>query len=116
MNGFCHIEIPSKDLVAANAFYEGVFGWKMSTMEGFDNYLLFETDDGVGGAFSPELEINEKPGILLHILVEDIDAMLEAIGKHGGKTHIPKTEIPGIGFYAVFSDAEGNQLGLYSEK
>jgi predicted enzyme related to lactoylglutathione lyase len=116
MNGFCHIEIPSKDLSKAKGFYEGVFGWKVYGMEGFDNYLLFETGDGIGGGFSPQLALNQTAGILLHILVADIENTLDKIEQHGGQTVLPKTEIPGMGYYAVFSDAEGNQLGIYSEQ
>jgi len=53
---------------------------------------------------------------LLYILVDDIPARLKKIDGHGGKTITPMTAIPGMGFYAVFSDAEGNQIGLFSEK
>jgi predicted enzyme related to lactoylglutathione lyase len=116
MNGFCHIEIPSKDLEKAKAFYEGVFGWKVSAWEGMENYLVFETGDGVNGGFTTEFEISKTAGIMLYIQVEDIPGTLGNINKHGGKTILPKTQIPNVGYYAIFSDAEGNQLGLFSEK
>jgi predicted enzyme related to lactoylglutathione lyase len=116
MNGFCHIEIPSKDLSKAKAFYEAVFAWKISPWEGMSNYLMFETGDGVGGGFSTEFELSKTAGIILYILVEDIPATLEKIGKQGGKIILTKTQIPNVGYYAIFSDAEGNQLGLFSNK
>ena len=115
MNGFCHVEIPSKDLEKAKAFYEGVFGWKVYSPEGFEGYYLYETGDGIGGGFSTQLDINSQAGILPHILVEDIPATLESIGNHGGETLIPRTEIPNVGYFAVFKDAEGNQMALYSK-
>ena len=116
INGFCHIEIPSKDLNKAKAFYEGVFNWKVNAWEGMDRYMVFETGDGVGGGTTPSLEISSKGGPLLYIQVEDIPDSLKKVDGHGGKTVTPKTAIPGMGFYAVFSDAEGNQIGLYSDK
>ena len=116
MNGFCHIEIPSKDLSRAKAFYGDVFGWKISAWEGASNYLMFETGEGVGGGFTTEFDLSKKAGILLYILAEDIPATLEKIAKYGGKTVLPKTQIPNVGYYAIFSDAEGNQMGLYSQK
>ena len=116
MNHFCHIEIPSKNLKKAKAFYEAVFGWKISAWEGSPNYLMFETGEGVGGAFTTEFKVTKTAGILLYIHVESIPKCLTKITKAGGKTLRPKTKIPKIGFYAIFSDAEGNQLGLFSNK
>ncbi len=116
MNDLCHVEIPCKDLDKAKAFYEGVFGWKIYQPEGFEGYMLYETKEGIGGGFSTTLEINSQAGILVHILVEDIPATLEAVKNHGGATVKPKTEIPEVGFWAQFTDAEGNQMALFSRK
>jgi predicted enzyme related to lactoylglutathione lyase len=116
MNHFCHIELPSKNLKKAKAFYETVFGWKISTWEGSANYLMFETPEGVGGAFTTEFKLAKTAGILLYIHVESIPKCLTKIIKAGGKTIKPKTKITKIGFYAIFTDAEGNQLGLFANK
>ena len=32
----------------------------------------------------------------------------------GAKTLMPKTSIPGIGWFALFADPTGNQVGLYT--
>ena len=116
MNGFCHIEIPARDPARVKLFYEKVFGWKVSSVPGFGDYQMFETGDGPGGGFNTELQIMENAGILVHIMVEDIDGTLAKINANGGKTVLPKTTIPGIGYYAVFIDSEGNQMGMYSQK
>ena len=114
MNNFCHIEIPTKDPQRVKAFYETVFGWKVTQPEGFGEYQMFETDEGPGGGFNPELPIVKQAGVLPHILVDDIDGVLDTICNNGGSTVVPKTEIPGIGYYALFCDSEGNQMALYS--
>ena len=116
MNHLCHIEIPSKDLGKAKAFYENVFGWKVYSPEGFKDYMVYETPEGVGGGFNNMLEINRQSGMLVHIQVEDIPGTLQAIEKHGGAIVKPKTEIPGIGSWAQFTDAEGNQMALFSNE
>jgi predicted enzyme related to lactoylglutathione lyase len=44
-----------------------------------------------------------------------IDATLETIEAHGGKTVLPKREIPHVGWWAVFADPSGNHLGLFTK-
>ena len=57
-----------------------------------------------------------KPGeVLIYIATDDIDASLAKINKLGGKTLVPKNEIPDIGWYAVFTDPTGNKFGLYTD-
>jgi predicted enzyme related to lactoylglutathione lyase len=34
----------------------------------------------------------------------------------GGKITMPKTEIPNMGFFAIFLDSEDNMLGIYQDK
>jgi len=43
----------------------------------------------------------------------NIEATLAKIKAHGGTTAVPKTEIPGMGWFAIFNDPTGNMIGLY---
>jgi predicted enzyme related to lactoylglutathione lyase len=48
---------------------------------------------------------------------DDLQEVASKIEANGGKIIVPKTEIgPEMGFYAMFSDSEGNRLGLHSLK
>jgi len=47
--------------------------------------------------------------------VQDLDAMLVKIMTHGGTIINPKMAIPGIGWFALFKDAEDNVFGLMQE-
>ena len=47
---------------------------------------------------------------------DDIDASLAKAESLGGKTVIPKTEIPGVGWFGFFSDPTGNVVSLYTSK
>ena len=49
-----------------------------------------------------------------YVTRDDIEASLEKVGSNGGSTVMPKTEIPGFGHFAVFTDPTGNKSGLYS--
>jgi predicted enzyme related to lactoylglutathione lyase len=108
-----HIEIPANVPHEASDFYAKLFGWKIMTDEAMD-YVMFEPDDGPGGGFS-RIGERVKPGdVLLYIDTDDIAATLAEIEANGGSTVQPKTEIPTIGWFAVFQDPTGNVLGLFT--
>jgi predicted enzyme related to lactoylglutathione lyase len=52
--------------------------------------------------------------VVIYIDTDDIDEMLGRIEAAGGKTLLPKTEIPGMGWFAFFADPTGNRIGLYT--
>lgn len=115
MNGICHLEIPSADFEKARKFYGELFGWKFQEMPGVD-YLLFTPPTGVGGGFSKGFEIVTKPGYLFHIEVEDIEAIIAKAKEMGGGCPKGKTQItPEYGYYAILTDLEGNQLGIWGK-
>jgi hypothetical protein len=110
-NTICHAEIPVADLNEAKEFYSKVFGWKIEVMPEM-GYATFETDSPPGGGFNKVDKV--KPGgVLLYIMVEDIEKKLEKIEEAGGRTISGKNEIPNVGWMALFSDVFGNVLGLF---
>jgi hypothetical protein len=46
-------------------------------------------------------------------MVDDIEATLAKASTLGGKTVVPKQEVPGMGWFAWFQDPEGNCIGLW---
>ena len=112
-----HIEIPDANSSAAGKFYSDVFDWQIEVDQAY-NYVQFRSEGGPGGGFVEPAEGNPveyKPDrLLVYIATDDIDATLAAIEAHGGKTVRPKTEIPHVGWWAVFNDPTGNQLALFT--
>ena len=73
------------------------------------------------GAISYSSEFDFLPsehGVLIHFNCEDIAQTLEKVLQKGGKVVIPRTkiEVEGRGWFAVFTDCEGNRIGIYAEK
>ena len=73
------------------------------------------------GAISYSSEFDFLPsehGVLIHFNCEDIAQILEKVLQKGGKVVIPRTkiEVEGRGWFAVFTDCEGNPIGIYAEK
>jgi uncharacterized protein len=111
----CHVEIPVADQAAAGAFYSELFGWEYRPMPEMD-YAVFSPGEGPGGGF-PKIDgqmfrANEP---LVHVLTDDVDASLDKAVSLGGAVTVPKTEIPGIGWFGVFTDPSGNRIGLFKD-
>lgn len=89
-----------------------MFNWKISGDENKDwAYWLADTGEKPGGGMwrFPE----GKPlGVLVYILVDDIDKALEKVVKHEGKVVSPKSR-EGENFMAMIADPDGNLFGLY---
>ena len=111
---FIHVEIPCTDFEKAKKFYEEVFGWKTNYMPE-RAYMLFETGGGLDGGFYKSSEHAGRQGVINYIDVEDIEKTLEAITLHGGATIASKTPVESSGWFALFSDPDGNVLGLWKE-
>ncbi len=112
-----HVEIPAKDLEMASAFYREAFGWDINQPPGFEGYRTFAAPGGPGGGFPQVDEHNVRPGqVTIYISTDDIDSSLAKIESLGGKTVMPKTEIPGVGWFGTFTDPTGNTLALFTSR
>ena len=113
MDKLVHWEIASTDLARSKDFYANLFGWKAQGWA--DDYMLFEVEGGVGGAFMKVAKMPE-PCIRVYIGVADVAAALVKAEGLGAKTSMPKTEIGrGMGFAGSFIDPCGCLIGLWSQ-
>ena len=108
-----HIELSAADPKAAGKFYKDLFGWKIEADEKLQ-YVQFTPDAAPGGGFNQVGENAQAGDVLVYVSTDDIEASLAKAEKLGGKSLMPKTEIPGIGWFAIFSDPTGNKVGLYT--
>lgn len=115
-----HVEIPTKDPVATNEFYTNLFGWKHEFFPNL-NYHRFYTESGPGGGyvelgtdFAKEARHNNINQVRISVLTDDIEGTLAKAEALGGKIVKPRTEIPDMGWYAIFVDPQGNHIGLFT--
>ena len=109
-----HIEFPADNTDRAQAFYKGLFGWDFEGYEALPGYFLFTTGtiDSSGGAVGARgTATGDK--LRIYITVDSLDETLPKVEPLGGKIVLPKSEIPGQGWYAVVNDSEGSEVGLY---
>ncbi|MFQ5855738.1 MAG: VOC family protein [Anaerolineae bacterium] len=116
-NPFAHVEIGTRDMAKASGFYKKVFDWKIDAtpMGEGETYDLIDTGTPPGGGiFVPAPEV--PVGVTVYIQVNNIEETLGKIEGAGGKTVMPKQEVPEEGWFALFSDLDGNVLGLWESK
>ena len=115
-------EIPASDFHRAVDFYETVLGMQLPTFECETEKMACFTEEGeTVGAISYASNFDFLPsthGVLIHFNCEDIEQTLEKVLLKGGEVVSPKTKIEadGKGWFAVFTDSEGNRIGIYAEK
>jgi uncharacterized protein len=107
-----HFEITVKDSRKGKRFYESLFGWKVTTLPGLQ-YGLVDTGVrmGINGGIG-QVPPGDRPRVVFFVQVEDLAGTLtRAIGQ-GGQVVVPVTEVPGMVSFALFSDPDGNVVGL----
>lgn len=110
-----HIEIPAQDREVSASFYSALFGWEMHDHPEMQ-YTTFTAASGPGGGLATIDGENAKPGqVLIHVGTDDVDASLSRAAELGGSIVVPKTAIPGMGWFGVFTDPVGNRIGVYQD-
>lgn len=107
-----HWEIGGIDARKLQDFYGKLFDWKVDTNYPM-NYGMVNTgsEGGINGGIGLTGE-DKRPYVTFYIQVDDLQAYLDKAEKLGGKTVVPPTEIPNVVTFALFTDPEGNRIGL----
>ena len=115
-----HFEIPADDVEKLRRFYSELFGWKIEKMLGPVEYYGIETvpvnekgmpeRPGVNGGMMKRQNPDHKP--VNYIAVESVDEYVKKIEALGGRVIAPKMEVPGVGWWALALDPEGNQFAI----
>ena len=109
-NKVCHFEIPGDDPEKLVDFYGKIFDWEIEKMPGEMDYWLIKTEGVDGGIFKrpmPEaMHIN-------YISVDSIEEHCKLIKDAGGKVVMPRTPVPGMGWFAIALDTENNPFGIW---
>jgi len=109
----CHFEIPTKDVRRAEQFYSNLFGWKMNSST-FPGYTLFETSKPPGGGLEKREPFTN--GVMIYIFVDEVTESLDKAKRAGASIVKEKTEIPNVGWFGLFSDLDGNVIGVFQAK
>ena len=123
-NAINWFEIPVADFDRAKKFYETIFAYQMPVNQmgpARMGFLLYDFQNGgCGGAIvhNPEFYSPSSNGTLVYLNCEpDLQPVLNRVEEAGGKITKEKAEVaPGLGFWALIEDSEGNRVALHSMK
>jgi predicted enzyme related to lactoylglutathione lyase len=113
-NTLAHFAINADDIDRARAFYENVFGWKMSAWGPPGFYMIDNKESPVFGALQSRRQLvpgTRTVGFECTIGVPSIDATERKVLANGGKVLLERSVIVGVGTLMFFQDPEGNLFG-----
>ena len=112
-NPLCHFELMVSDVKKSQEFYGKIFDWEFKTDEAMSDYTMISTGIEPGGGMMKKPD--EAPCFALsqYFLVDSIEETLGKVRGAGGKVGVPKTEIPGVGWWALVIDPDGIPVGIF---
>ena len=110
-----HWEISAKDAKLLQGFYSNLFEWIIDANNPVQ-YGMVNTGSkaGIGGGIYQKNE-QQPSGTVIYAAVKDLQACLDKVVALGGKVIVPITEIPNMVTFALFTDIEGNVMGLVKD-
>ena len=105
-----HFEILGKDGKRLQTFYSSLFGWKIDASNPMQYGLVAPEPGGIGGGIAQSQ--TGTPMVTFYVEVADPAAALKKVESLGGKTVMQPFDVPNGPRIAVFSDPEGNVIGL----
>jgi uncharacterized protein len=114
-------EIPAADFDRAVKFYETVFGTTLrhEEMSGAKMGIFPYEAPATSGAVTqmPELKPGSSGTLIYLDASPDVDVVLSRVGAAGGTVILGKTLInDDIGHIGIFTDTEGNRVGVHAAK
>jgi predicted enzyme related to lactoylglutathione lyase len=110
-----HFEIPAKNPETLSGFYTGIFGWKIEKVPGMDYWMVntksAQEAPGINGGLMKKMHDNHTP--TNYIDVKSVDEWSKKVTSAGGTIAVSKSPVPGMGYFAVCFDPEGNVFGLW---
>ena len=105
-----HFEILGPDGPALQKYYGDLFGWQIDSNNPANYGIVTPVAPGIGGGVSPSQD--GKPFLTFYVNTEDLQASLDKAVSLGGTKVMDPTDIPGGPSIAMFTDPQGNTVGL----
>ena len=123
-HGVVHFEIPGEDPDKLSDFYSKLFDWKINKTpmgDGSDYWVVstvatneqgMPTEPGaINGGIYKKTDPQMRP--INYVAVESVEDYLKKATSLGATVVVPKTPIPGMGFFGQAVDPQGNAFGLF---
>jgi predicted enzyme related to lactoylglutathione lyase len=122
-NHVSHFEIYADNPDALAKFYTQLFDWDVQHMPQMDYRLVKTVDTGADNRPATVGAINggiaKRPqgygvnGSVNYVMVDSIEAYVDKAQKLGARLTKERTAVPGMGWFAMFTDPEGNHFAIF---
>jgi predicted enzyme related to lactoylglutathione lyase len=110
-----HWEFWSKDPSKVSDFYSKVFDWKIQPIPGMDYHFVDTQGGGINGGIMKPKDGPWPGNMAFYIDVDDLASYRKRITDAGGKILVEEQEVPGMGWFSLFSDPDGRVLGIWKQ-
>ena len=122
-NSVAHFEIYADDPDKLMQFYTTLFDWTVEQVPGMD-YLFIKTVDtdakgmptqpgGINGGLIKRPTGYEVDAWVNYVNVDSVDQAVAQAQKLGAKLTRGKSPVPGMGWFAMLIDPEGNSFAVW---
>jgi predicted enzyme related to lactoylglutathione lyase len=108
-NPVIHFEVVGSDGAKLQQFYGDLFGWKINADNPMDYGIVDNGGEGINGGIG---QSPNGPHVTWYVQVDDIEGCLAKAETLGGKTVMPREQIMDSVTLGLFTDPEGNLVGL----
>jgi len=122
-NTVSHFEIYANDPDKLAKFYTDMFDWTITAVPGMDYQMVHSGDTDDKGMLKQPGAINggiaRRPagygvnGAVNYTMVDSIEDAVARAKTLGAKLTKDKTAVPGMGWFAMFMDPEGNHFAVF---
>jgi predicted enzyme related to lactoylglutathione lyase len=122
-NSVSHFEIYAEDPDKLARFYTSMFDWTITPVSGMDYQIIHtsETDaqgmlkhpGAINGGIARRPEGFHMNGAVTYAMVDSIEDAIERGQSLGARVTKGKTAVPGMGWFAMFLDPEGNNFAVF---
>ncbi len=113
-----HFEVIGKDGEKLRDYYSELFGWEFGDVVGPTNYAVVQRDGntnadgvGIGGGVGTAPE-GYDGHVTFYVEVPDVEAALAKAESLGGKRMMGPDQVPGGPVIGLFTDPDGNTVGV----
>ncbi len=122
-NSVVHFEIYADDPDKLGKFYTSLFDWTIEPVPGMDYGMIktVETDakgmpsqgGGINGGILKRPAGYEGHTWINYVNVESLENAMNRAQKLGAKVMKGKTPVPGMGWFAMLTDPQGNPFAMW---
>lgn len=122
-NSVAHFEIYADDVDKLQQFYTSMFDWSVQPVPGMDYRLIktVDTDEkgmptqtgGINGGIMKRPAGYEGRAWVNYVNVESLEASMDRAQKLGATLMKGKSPVPGMGWFAMLIDPQGNPFALW---